>query len=133
MDERRLKKIERVLAIQQKMHKLAEWKLAALDRERAAVAENRERLVGALNADGPLHGVFVEAMARRLALLARQADRLAADREAQSRRLTEAGLEMKRTERLTGKAQREYRERLGKRDFQDLLEVLVKGDDASLP
>jgi hypothetical protein len=71
MDERRLKKIERILAIQQKMHRLAEWQLAALDRERQAVAENQERLVGALNADGPLHGVFVEAMARRLAALAR--------------------------------------------------------------
>jgi hypothetical protein len=40
---------------------------------------------------------------------------------------------MKRTERMTDRARRAYREKLGKRGFEDLLETLVKGDDASLP
>ena len=104
----RLKKIERILSVQGKLHKLAEAKLAALDRERQELAENEASLVDALNRDDPLHGIFVEAMARRLSALAREADKINRAREAQSRVLTEAGLQLRRTERMTDSVRREF-------------------------
>jgi hypothetical protein len=129
----RLKKIERILSVQGKLHKLAEARLAALDRERQELSENEASLVDALNRDDPLHGIFVEAMARRLSALAREADKINRAREAQSRVLTEAGLQLRRTERMTDRVRREFVKQLGKRTFADFLETLNKVDDASLP
>ena len=129
----RLKKIERILSVQEKLHKLAEAKLATLDRERQELRDNEASLVDALNRDDPLHGIFVEAMARRLSALAREAEKINRAREAQSRLLTEAGLQLRRTERMTDRVRREFVKQLGKRTFADFLETLTKADDASLP
>lgn len=129
----RLRKIERILSVQDKLHRLAEAKLAALDRQQTEIAENRASLVAAFNRDDPLHGIFVEAMAKRLTLLAREADKLKQEQEAQTRRLTEAGLMLRRTERMTERVRREYLKQLGKRTFGDFLDTLGKDDDASLP
>ena len=129
----RLKKIERIHAVQEKMHRLAEAKLAALDREQRENAADQETLVGAFNRDNPLHGAFVEATARRLAVLAREAAKIQTAREAQNKALTEAGLKLRRTEKMNDRVRREVRTELGKRTFNDLLDVLVKADDASLP
>ena len=130
----RLKKVERIMSVQAKLHRLAEAKLAALDREQDAVDKDSASLVDALNRDDPLHGIFVEAMAKRLKALAREADRLKHEQAAQSRRLTEAGLLLRRTERMTDKVRREYLKELGKRGFGDFLDTLARtDDDASLP
>ena len=81
--DRRLKKMERILTIQEKMHQLAEWKLAALDREKArAGRQSAKNWSSALNRDDRLHGVFVDAMARRLNALSREGDASGAAREA---------------------------------------------------
>jgi hypothetical protein len=131
--DRRLKKVERVLAVQKQLHRLAEWQVAALDRERAELDVSQRELVGALNRDEALHGLFVEAMARRLAALARENDRLGRARIALARRLTEAGLSVKRTERMSGKLRRAADAAAEKRGFADLLDLLGKPDKASLP
>jgi hypothetical protein len=131
--EKRLKKIERALSVQKQMHRLAEWQVAALDRERAELAESQVSLLGALNRDQALHGLFVEAMARRLAALARENERLNLARIAMAKRLTEAGLKVKRTERMGGKIRRAVDAAAEKRAFTDLLDLLAKPDKASLP
>ncbi len=113
----RLKKIERLLALQQQLHRLAEWKLAALDRKKAELASEQESLFGALNDDEPLQGLFVEAMARRLNALARETDKVNRARECASRRLAQEGLTLKRAERMTERVRRQYLEALGKRGF----------------
>ncbi len=129
----RLAKVERVLAVQRQLNRLAEWNLAALDRKRGAVASSRESLVRALGRDDPLHGLFVEAMARRLTALARESDALDRARAAVSRRLAEEALRMKRTERATARLRRACERVLGKQAFAELLDRLGRPDDASLP
>jgi hypothetical protein len=129
----RLKKIERMLALQEKVHRLHEWRLAALDHRKAEIAESRMKLFEALNRDHPLHSLFVDAMARRLNTLARENDKLSIQRENQHRRLLDEGLRMKRIERMTGRFRREPLEQLRRRGFGDLLESLGKQKDASLP
>jgi hypothetical protein len=129
----RLRKIERMLSLQAKIHRLAEWQLADLDRQETELAESRTRLLDTLNADVPLHGLFVEAMARRLALLARETDRLARAREVQQRRLQEEALRLKRFERSSDRIHRQDLEAARKRGFAVLLDALANIDDASLP
>ena len=45
--DRRLKKIERVRAVQERLHQLAEWNLARLDREKAELADDQRALIEA--------------------------------------------------------------------------------------
>lgn len=129
----RLKKIERVLAVQEQMHRLAQWRIAAVEREKAEVAEGEASLLSALNDDNQLHGLFVEAMTRRLALLAREAERLERLRRTMEEQLSEEALQLKRTERMTDRVRREHARGRDKRLFQDLLETLAKARKASLP
>lgn len=129
----RLKKIERVLAVQEQMHRLAQWRIAAVEREKAEVAEGEVSLLSALNDDNQLHGLFVEAMTRRLAVLAREAERLERLRRTMEQQLSEEALQLKRTERMTDRVRREHARSRDKRLFQDLLETLAKARKASLP
>jgi hypothetical protein len=131
--DRRLRKIERVLAVQQQLHRLAEWRMAGLDRERRELVESEAQLVAALNHDEQLQGVFVDAMARRLAAIARDAERVNRAREVQGRRLREEGMKLKMVERMNDRVRRQYREAFARRGFSDLLETLARPDDASLP
>jgi hypothetical protein len=129
----RLKKIRRILAVQERLHELAELRVATLDREKAELKAGQETLVDALNRDETLHGLFVEAMARRLSALAREADRVGRALDVQTKHLFEEGLRLRRTERMSEKVQRDYLKAVWKQGFADLLETLAQNDDASLP
>jgi hypothetical protein len=131
--DRRLKKIERIRIVQERLHQLAEWKLAELDREKAELADGQKALIEALNEDDHLQGLFVEAMAKRLNALAREADRVNRARIAQNRHLVEEGLRLKRTERISANARRDYLEALKKHGFENLLQMLATIDKASPP
>ena len=131
--QRRLNKVERILAVRGKLHRLAEWKVATLDREKAEVAIGQSALLDALNRDEALHGLFVEAMARRLTALAREAERIDRAREVQSRRLLEEGLRLKLAERMTERVRRAHHQRLTRQGFEHLLEALLRPDGASFP
>ena len=131
--QNRLKKVERVLAVQEQLHRLAQWRMAALDREKADNADGQVDLLSALNDDNQLHGLFIDAMTRRLTALARDAERLERARRVMEQKLSEEGLKLKRTEKMTDRVRRDYVHGRDKRLFQDLLETLAKARDASLP
>lgn len=133
MDRRRLRKIERILSVQEKLHDIAEWRLARTEQERAELRATEVAIVGALNEDQALQGLFIDAMAKRLKKLAIEAERIERRREEEARILFEEGLRLKRTERMTGRLRRQYREGVGKRVFADLIDTLVRNEDASLP
>lgn len=135
MDElnRRLNKIERILAVQEKLHRLAEWKLAKIEEKQAGLISERKSLVDALNGNDLLQSLFVEAMAKRLAVLARETDRVSREREEQVRQLFAEALRLGRTERVTEKLRRQHAEDLWKRSFRDILESVGRKRDASFP
>lgn len=133
MDRARLKKIERILSVQEKLHQMAEWNLARTEREKSDLQKTEVEIVSALNEDAALQGLFVDAMAKRLKKLAIEAERVERRREEEARILREEGLRLKRTERMTGRLRREVRDGEGKRGFADLVDTLVKNVDASLP
>ena len=115
------------------MHRLAEWKLAELDREKAELAAGQEQLVGALNDDSALQGLFVEAMARRLSG-AGPRDRPGRTRRARPEPPADRGGPDAEADRAHDRpaAPRASNE-LGKRGFAELLDMLAGRDDASLP
>ena len=131
--KRRLNKIERILAVQEKLHRLAEWKLAKIEERQAGLTSERRSLVDALNGNDLLQGLFVEAMAKRLAALARETDRVSREREEQVRQLFAEALRLGRTERMTETLRRQHAEDLWKRSFRDILESVGRKRDASFP
>lgn len=66
MTDRRLKSVERVLAIQAQMRKLAEWRHQATLREANAARDESRALVAVLNGEGMVNGLFTDMTAKRL-------------------------------------------------------------------
>lgn len=125
MDAERLRKIRRIQRVQEDLHRLAEWRLAVLAREERALAERQEALIASLNEDDVLHGLFVEAMARRLKSLAGEAERLRAAQEAQTERVLDEARRLKRAERMGDRAAADHRRGAEKRDLQALIEAMA--------
>jgi hypothetical protein len=128
----RLTKMERILAVQKRLHQMTEAEIGRLDRVRAELQAGQESLVEALNGDTAFHGLFVDAMARRLATLAKEQEAIGATRDAQAEILKAQALSAKRTERMTDGVRRAAREDERRKGFRDLLDLL-SGRDASLP
>ena len=66
MQARRLKSIERMLSIQSRIRKLAEWRQKAIELQAAAARDESRALVASLNGDGPTAGLFADMTAKRL-------------------------------------------------------------------
>lgn len=100
MDPRRLKSIERMLAIQSRIRGLAEWRQKAIEQKAVAAKDESRALVASLNGDGPMEGLFADMTAKRLHRVTRSISELETAAAEQARRvMAETGRE-KRTERL---------------------------------
>lgn len=100
MQGKRLESIERMLAIQSRIRKLAEWRQKAIELKATAARDESRALVLSLNGDGPTGGLFSDMTARRLHRVAVSIGELDAAAAEQARHvLTETGRE-KRTARL---------------------------------
>ncbi|WP_043539019.1 hypothetical protein [Salinarimonas rosea] len=119
----------RIRALQETKRKLEEWKLADFTRRARAVADAEARTIAALNADGPLKGLFVESGARRLESLARQRRSL----EAATERQGEAVRAEARREKVAGileqEAARRVEEERRRREDLAILESFLAGRD----
>jgi hypothetical protein len=58
--------LQKLLAVQTKLREIAELRLKRLRDEEARLKQEQTETITALNDGGPLHGLFVEPMARRL-------------------------------------------------------------------
>ncbi len=100
MQGKRLKSIERMLSIQSRIRKLAEWRQKAIELKAAAAREESRALVVSLNGDGPTSGLFADMTAKRLHRVGVSIWELEAAAAAQAKQvLAETGRE-KRTGRL---------------------------------
>src|SRR4029453_10288889 len=94
------RKIHRILAVQQQLYRIEEWKLADLERTLERLEVSQREGIGALNEDDALQGLFLDAMARRLQSLGEEASRVGQQRDEQSARLLEHGARKVCAERL---------------------------------
>ena len=127
----RLRKLQRILKVQRQMQEIAELKLAHLEKRGAELDEAQVSLIRSLNEESPLHGLFVDMMARRLTRLTTESDRVNEMRAEQAERLLAQARRVRTTERLSGRVAREARRADEKIDFRALLEAFQQLDKAS--
>jgi hypothetical protein len=123
--ENRTKKLARIVAVQQRLSQIAEIKVAAIGREKSALEKSQTELIAALNDDDALQGVFIEAMARRLASLGRESDKVRDALEAATGQMLTQAMRLQRMERMSEAARREYLQEFWKKGFADILDTLV--------
>jgi hypothetical protein len=85
----RARKMQRILAVQQQLHKIAQWRLTDLHTRLEQLTADQRDLIAALNEDEALQGLFIDGMARRLQSLADAASKTAEETQVQSVRLLE--------------------------------------------
>jgi hypothetical protein len=131
--DRRRNKVDRVVRVQKRLHQLAELKVAELGSDKRELAQDEAALIDALNRDASLQGLFIEAMARRLAVLAREMARVDRALDAETGRLFDEGLRLKRAERLSERVRQAELAAAWQRGFEELIARLGGKGEASLP
>ena len=128
----RVRKAERIVAVQRQLQRIEDWKMAELDRRLAELDAGQRELILALNGDEALHGLFIDSMARRLRSLAEEADRTAREKEAQAaKRLEQAG-RVKVAERISETIDRETQAAEARKELLDIAERYVARATTSL-
>lgn len=126
------RKAQRILAVQNRMHEIAEWKLAAIQQARAEAERQRQALIGTLNEEQH-RALLVDIVARRLRKLAVEEQRLAAEAVLQSARVREQGMRLKRAEHLAERADTAAQQAQNKTALDDVLEAFIVAGKASFP
>src|SRR5439155_15252185 len=116
------RKIHRILAVQQQLYRIEEWKLADLQRALEQLAASERGVIGALNEDDALQGLFIDAMARRLRSLAEEASRVGQEKDAQAARLLEHAARKICAERLAEAVDRQVVRATDKKLLLDTIE-----------
>ena len=128
----RVRKAERIVAVQRQLQRIEDWKMAELDRRLAELDAGQRELILALNGDEALHGLFIDSMARRLRSLAEEADRTAREKDAQAaKRLEQAG-RVKVAERISETIDREAQAAEARKELLDIAERYVAWATTSL-
>ncbi|AWN46012.1 hypothetical protein DK419_06535 [Methylobacterium terrae] len=131
----RLKRAQRLVAVQEQMRRAAEVELAGIRERAAGIEADRARLLAALASSD--HGpMLLEVTSRRLRSLAAQATALEAEAAAQAEAVRERGLAKKRAEALSERRADDHRREADKRDDLERLDGLaarIGRRDASLP
>lgn len=123
--QERAQKVKRMLAVQQQLTRIEEWKLADLERTLEGLEASQRELIGALNEDDALQGLFIDALARRLRSLSEEALRVGEERQAQSARLLEHGARRVCAERLAEAVALQVARAADKKQLLDIIERCV--------
>jgi hypothetical protein len=86
----RAQRTRRVLVLQEQLHRVEHWKLLDLQRRVAELDLQRRELIAALNDSDALQGLFLDATARRLMSIAREADEVGREERLQIARVQHA-------------------------------------------
>jgi hypothetical protein len=131
--ENRAKKARRLLNVLEQLHQIEERKKLELQRRYDELERSQVEVIGALNADDALHGLFVDTTAKFLKSLAQEAQRVAQARQLQSEKLRERATKVKTAERLKDSLEQIEARRGGEKELQDVIERYTGRRGASLP
>ena len=123
------RKIYRILAVQEQMHRIEEWKLADLRMRLEQLAADQKDLIGALNENDALQGLFIDSMARRLQALSEEASKTGQEAEVQAERLLDQAGRLICAERQADAADQNELRTGEKKDLAEAIERL--GDPAA--
>ena len=118
----RAHKAHRILDVQLQLHRIEEWRMSELQRRLDGLEAEQRSLIGALNDDDALQGLFLDAMARRLRALAEETTRVGREREAQAARLADHAGRVASARRLCAGLDREVAQASEKVQLLDSIE-----------
>lgn len=131
--KQRLKKIDRLIKVQQHLHKNAELKLANLHRQESELKAAQEETLQTMGDSDVLHGLFVDILAKRLKTLSLEESRMQAAIIEQKALTVEKALQVKRTEKVYSRLKEENRRDEEKKGLIAILESMTRKDSTSLP
>jgi hypothetical protein len=121
----RERKIRRILHLQRQLHRLSQWRLSELQGQEAEIQDKQRDLIGALNNDGRLQGLFVASMAKRLSSLADEEVRVAGLKKVQNEDVWAHARRVRQSERQVDASTLARRRDSEKRELDDLVDRIV--------
>jgi hypothetical protein len=118
----RAERARRLLALQEQLHRIEQWKLLALQRRAAELDVERREMIEALNGNDALQGLFLDAMARRLTSIARQADEVARKETEQAARVSARAVQVACAERVSEAAEKDAARDAEKRALGEIID-----------
>jgi hypothetical protein len=129
--KQRHKSLEKILALQEQLHRLSTWKLASLEQQRVNLEEAQKETIEAIDRDVTMNGVLVAGATRHLRGIDRKIEAVKAQHVVQSRVALEQGARTKLAERLVGSVEAKVRKQQERSDLGDLIERSVAKTGAS--
>lgn len=131
--KQRLKKIDRLIKVQQHLHRSAELRLANLHRQESELKAAQEETLQTMGDSDVLHGLFVDILAKRLKTLSLEERRTQAAIIEQKAVTVEKALQVKRTEKVYSRLKEDERRSEEKKGLIVILESMAQKDSTSLP
>jgi hypothetical protein len=129
--KQRRKALAKILVLQDQLHKLSTWKLAALDQQQASLIEAQKATIEAIDHDAMTHRVLVASATRHLRAIDRQIETVKIQHAMQTRVAREQGARAKLAERMVDRVDVTYRMQQERNDLSDLIERAVAKESAS--
>jgi len=124
---KRAERTHRVLALQEQLHRIERWKLLDLQRRAAELDSLRDELIAALNDSDTLQVLFLDATARRLKSIAKEADEVRRQEQLQAVRVGEHAMRAACAERLSEAVDKQDARADEKQALADVIDRLVGG------
>ncbi len=131
--KQRLENLRRLVAIKEQQRQSAQWRLARLEVDERAALADEDAIIAALNAEQPLHGLFVGMMARHLRAVSERVGVIRSAKEAETLRLQKETGQLRHSERLLGAAERRHDRIVEGKELTELIEASASGGAASFP
>lgn len=122
----RIRKLNRILKVQEQLQRQAELKLAAVQREISELKTTQEVLIRTMNEHETLHGLFIDGTAKRIQALAGQTAQKEAVKTAQEKVTFEAAMQVKRTEKILSGLEETRRRDDERKDLISIIESLAR-------
>ena len=129
--KQRRKSLAKILLLQDQLHKLSAWKLAALDQQRATLYEAQKAAIEAIDHDAMTNGLLVASTTRHLRGIDRQIEAVKVQHATQTRLALEQGKRTKLVERMVERVDAAYRMQQERSDLNELIERSLGKESAS--
>jgi RecA/RadA recombinase len=127
----RMQSLKRILAVQKDLLRLAEWKLALLQRKESDLQKDQERIVAYLDENHSFTPAYAKMIASRLRTLAVQRQETATERQQQAERVLEQARRVGQAERMVDAAAETLRRVEERKELADTIEAAVNRKQAS--
>jgi hypothetical protein len=131
--KQRIRKMNRILKVQERLKQEAELKVSLLEKEAAELRTAQEAIIHSMNDHDTLHGLFVDVAAKRLQALSTQEVHVEKAKVVQKAVALDKAMQAKRTEKMLTNLKGQDRREIEKKDLAAILETLAKGSGASFP